>query len=86
MHITLPYHSELYRRHTCGASNDTSLLIYRLEELANDERYGLDPLHFFLGPKKLPSEIERLITDVLLPNQLRFRLAQPKTFPLAPEL
>jgi hypothetical protein len=53
---------------TCGAPDDTSPLVDRFEELANDERHRLNPLHLLLRSEQLSSEVVCLIADVLLPT------------------
>lgn len=40
------------------------ILINRLQELPNDERDGLDSLHFFLGAEELSFEVRLLVFDV----------------------
>lgn len=52
--------------HTGRAADDTSLLVDRFEELADNQRYALDPLHLLLCTKQFPSQVVGLIKDILL--------------------
>lgn len=56
--------------HTGGASNDTSLLVYRFQELPNNQRHTLDPLDLFLRAQQLPPQIMRLVEDVFLESNV----------------
>jgi len=42
------------------------MLVDGFEELANNERHGLDAFHFFLGTDEFAFEVRLLILDVTL--------------------
>ena len=54
-------------RPCCRASN-ASLVIYSFEELADDEWYGLDPLHLLLCADEFALEVELLVLNIALLN------------------
>lgn len=52
---------------TSRAPDDTPPLVDRFQELANDERHRLNPLHLLLCSEQFSPEVVCLIADVLLP-------------------
>ena len=51
---------------TSRAPYDTSFLIDSLQELSDDKRDTLNPLHLLLRAQQFSAEVERLISDVFL--------------------
>ena len=50
----------------CGGSHNTRVAVHHLQELANDQRHRLDPLHLLLCAQELALEAPLLLLDVLL--------------------
>lgn len=64
---------------TSRAPDDTPPLVDRFQELANDERHRLNPLHLLLCSEQFSSEVVRLIADVLLPIESACQILEATT-------
>ena len=49
-----------------GGAHNPGVLVHGLQELANDEGNGLDPLHLLLGVEVFLLQVALLVLDVLL--------------------
>merc|ERR1719189_967892 len=59
-----------------GGAHDAGVLVNSLQELANDQRHGLDPLNLLLGVDVLLPQVPHLVLDVLFlhPEELKLLL------------